>query len=588
MRNPFLLLGLGCLFLGWNAPNHSPPWPTLHLELFAGAGLCFICLAVLTLPSGGHARDDGDTKSPCPNPGRLPLPAIAWFWLAGSLLPVLQYLVGGLAFRGDAVVGLLYGLGVVLSLYVGALWAAQQGRARVLGALCLTIVIGGLAANGLALAQWLRLEAPGWWAMELIDERPFASLGQPNHFGLLMVMAVVAVTALFEAGLIQRRWVHALAVAFFGWGVWISQSRASALALLAVVGCWLLTRRRVRTRLRLCDVLVPTALWVLLSLAIAPIQELLLLETSGLRAPAEVGARQLIWAHYWAAITERPWLGYGFNQGVLALAEVAEQVQPSRNATFAHNVVLDLMTWFGIPLAVAVVVALAYWLLSWLRRHPDGDLMAQRHLVLAMWMALAIQSMLEFPFAHAYFLLPAALLAGSVTGVTMPVRAAASIRASRTAVVLAGGSWVLLAIFTWEYFQVESDFRANRFERANFANGARHGSATRPWILDQLGALNASAHFEIGPGMPVERIETLRVLARRFHILSTRLDYARALALNGRLVEAEAELVIIRSVYDAARYERIRQEWDTWLRAKQLIAERDSARRAKDEPELAG
>jgi|CXWL01.1.fsa_nt_gi hypothetical protein len=561
--------GLALLFLGWDAPSHYPPWPTFHLELFAAAGLCFICLAVFLMPPEERITGGTRTTTPCSTATRLALPLAARMWLVVAMLPVLQYLFGGLAFRGDAAIGLLYGLGVALSLYAGFLWAAQQGSARVVQALCVTFVIGGLAANGIALGQWLRLDTPGWWAMELIDDRPFANLGQPNHFGLLMVMAIVAVTALFETGAVQRRWVHALAVAFFGWGVWISQSRASALALLVIVGCWVLTRHRVPTRLRLADVLVATALWLLLSLAVAPIQEFLLLQTSGFRAPAEVGARQWIWLHYWAAIMERPWLGYGFNQGVLALAEVAGQVHPSRNATFAHNVVLDLMTWVGIPLALAMTAAMTSWLLSWLRRHPDRDLMAQRHWVFAIWMALAIQSMLEFPYAHAYFLLPAALLAGAVMGAPRSTPVAQSFRASRPAVALAAGAAALLVALSWEYFQIEEDFRVNRFERSHFANLEHHVPLTRPWVLDQLAALNASAHYEIKPGMPAAQINALHTLARRFHILSSRLDYAKALALNGRLNEAEAELLIIRSVYDPARYERIRRDWLLWLKSSQ-------------------
>lgn len=51
--------------------------------------------------------------------------------------------------------------------------------------------------------------------------------------------------------------------------------------------------------------------------------------------------------------------------------------------------------------------------------------------------------------------------------------------------------------------------------------------------------------------MPPERIEELQILARRFHLLPTRMDYAKALWLNGRQADAENEL-------------RIEREWQAW------------------------
>ena len=579
MRKLIVTLGLAGLFLGWNAPNHYPPWTAFHMELFCALGVGLLGAASFAGPL--LARLAGQSLPAPGQPGqivRLPLPLSARVWLLAALWPVLQWLAGGLAFRGDALIGLLYGLGVVMSLYVGHLWAAQQGASRVLRSLWLTVVAGALAADGLATLQWLRLGAPGWWAMELIDHRPYANFAQPNHFGLLMVMAIVAVTALFEMRAVQRRWVHGMAVAFFAWGVLISQSRASVLALGALVAMWLLTRHRVPTRLRLVDMVVGAALWLVLNLSVRPLQALLLLNPatpllSGAAMPVEAEPRQWIWLHFWAAIEQRPWAGYGFNQGVMALAEVSGQVHPSRNTVFAHNLVLDLMTWFGIPLALAAFGALCLWMAGWLRKTDEPALNAQRHWVFAIWLALLLQSMLEFPFAHAYFLLPAALLAGAI--LPLPPAAAllgdgASVRAGRWMQALFSATALLFGTLVSEYLQLESDFRFNRFERANFSRPVSHQSLETPWVLDQLAALNSSARIRIASGMPAAQLEELRRLARRFHILSIRLEYAKALALNGRGADATKEIQIIRSIYPPRLFDQIERDWRTWLQDKGL------------------
>ena len=567
MRNLILLCGLFGLFLGWNAPNHYPPWTAFHLEYFAAIGACLIGGAVLASKPAQRLLPQGAGRAIAAPIIRLPVPLSARLWMLAALVPVLQYFAGNLVFRGDAVIGLLYGLGVGLCIYAGCLWSAQEGSARVLRWLCLTVVIASLAANGVALGQWLCLSTPGWWAMELIDNRPYGSLGQPNHFGLLMVMAVVSVTALFEAGAVKSRGVYVLAVAYFGWGVHISQSRASALALLAVVALWLLTRKRVPTRLHPGFVVPATLAWCLVSLALPQLQEALLLSSTGFRSPAEVGTRPWIWLHFWEAITQRPWAGYGFNQGVMALSEVADRVHPSKNVVFAHNVVLDLMTWFGIPFALASTAAIGLWMSGWLRRTPDPALMAQRHIVFALWLALVLQSLLEFPYAHAYFLLPLALMAGAVThGAKLSRQASASmpLAASRGMVVLAFATTAALGLLGWEYFQLETEFRHHRFERANVGIRVERVALEPALILDQLSALNASAKVVVRAGMPADQLDTMRTLARRFHILSTRLEYAKALALNGRVAEAEHELRVIRSVYDERRGARIEREWRAW------------------------
>ena len=579
MRKLIVTLGLTGLFLGWNAPNHYPPWTAFHLELFCALGVGLLGAAAFAGPLLARLAGQSLPAAGQPDPiVRLPLPLPARIWLLAALWPVLQFLAGGLVFRGDALIGLLYGLGVVMSLYVGHLWAAQQGTSRVLRSLWITLVFGALAADGLATVQWLRLGAPGLWAMELIDHRPFANLGQPNHFGLLMVMAIVSVTALFEMRAVQRRWVHGLAVTFFAWGVLISQSRASVLALCALAVMWLLTRRRVPTRLRLVDLAAGATLWLVLNLSVQPLQELLLLSPSapllsGAPMPAEAEPRQWIWLHFWAAIQQRPWAGYGFNQGVMALAEVSNQVHPSRNTVFAHNLVLDLMTWFGIPLALAAFGALCLWMASWLRKADEPGLTAQRHWVFAIWLVLLLQSMLEFPFAHAYFLLPAALLAGATTPSPRAVTRLANgtaVRASRWMQAVAASTALLFGVLVWEYFQLESDFRFNRFERANFSTRVSHESLEAPWVLDQLAALNSSARIQIASGMPAAQLEELHRLARRFHILSIRLEYAKALALNGRGAEAAKEMQIIRSVYPSSRFEQIERDWRAWLKSQGL------------------
>ena len=554
MRQFLLFGGLVGLVLGWNMPNHYPLWTSFHGELAAALGLGLLFGALVWPQSAGVAS-------------RLPMPRAGWGWLFLALLPLAQFLGGDLVFRGDAALGLLYGLGAMLGLYAGCLWAAQAGRGSVLRWLWTAVLFGAIAAFAVAFSQWLHVAPGGWWATELIDSRPFGNFGQPNQFGLFMVWGIVAAVALFEMRRIEHRAILALVVAIFGIGIAISQSRSALVAIVLVAALWFVTRGRVGSRLRRRDVAVAVAVGLLLHFGLPWIEDHLYLSSvAEVRATFEVGPREAIWRHFIAAIAAHPWFGYGFGQGVMALSEVATRVAPSRNTIYAHNVVLDLATWYGVPIALALCAAFAAWMLGWLRRGANAALDMQRHLVFAVWLALVVQSLLEYPFAYAYFLLPAALLAGAISPLPEGVdeRGSPGVRAARWVIALAALAFALLATLAWEYLQLEDDFRAARFERYGYQNRPDHADLTNPIVLDQLAALNASAHFELRRGMPAEQIEQLHVLARRFHLLPTRVDYAKALWLNGRMAEAENELQIIRGVYPPSQFALIERDWRAW------------------------
>jgi O-antigen ligase len=567
MRSFFLFTGLVGLFLGWNLPNHYPLWTAFHGELLAAVGACTLFIGMLWSESAFAPQPKGVHAATELTPFKLPLAVRVWALLA--LLAPLQYLAGRLDFYGDALLGFLYALGVALSLYTGSLWAAQAGRATVLRALFLTLLVAALPAAGIALWQWVRLPTLGWWAMDLIESRPYGNFAQPNLFALSMVMGIVAATALFESRVLRHRASYALVLLFLGCGLIISESRAALLAVVAVAAFWFVARARVATRLQWYEMVSLLAAGWVLSRSLPSIEDALYLKAAVVRTVLDVGPREAIWLHFWAAIREHPWLGYGFGQGVLALRDVAMQVQPSRNTIYAHNVVLDLMAWFGIPIALALSAALAGWLLGWLRRRDgdDGEFAAHRHQVFAIWLALGVQSLLEFPYAHAFFLLPAALLAGAISAVpssTTRWEPARSYRASRLSLTLAALAITLLALTTWDYLQFESEFRANRFDKGKVGMPAEHVPHNGPVMLDQLALLNACSHIQVRSGMPADEIVQLGRAARRFHLLPSRIEYAKALALNGRGTEAQVELQMLRGVYHPDLWVQIERDWLGW------------------------
>lgn len=137
---------------------------------------------------------------------------------------------------------------------------------------------------------------------------------------------------------------------------------------------------------------------------------------------------------------------------------------------------------------------------------------------------------------------------------------------------LAAGAAALLVIVAADYFKIEEDFRATRFARANFIHRPKHEFSGNVVVLDQLARRIETAHYELRPGMPEHQINDLHAVARRFPELPIRMDYAKALALNGMRTRAEQELQIIRSLYAPTSFHLIVLDWEAWLKENEGLA----------------
>src|SRR5262249_20218614 len=103
--------------------------------------------------------------------------------------------------------------------------------------------------------------------------------------------------------------------------------------------------------------------------------------------------RGVMWAQIADGALQSPWLGYGWNS--TAAAQIAGSTRHPGNlsTSYAHNIVLDAIAWFGIPFGLLIVGVFAVW---WLRRAR-----AARGHVAVLTVALALpvlsHSLFEFP-----------------------------------------------------------------------------------------------------------------------------------------------------------------------------------------------
>jgi O-antigen ligase len=456
-------LAVGALSLAWCwlLPNHVPPWAGFHAD--AWSAIVLGCVAVYVL-----------IKAP---------DAIEWHGLsllAIAMLAVVtaQYSAGLVHSFGVAWINMAYLLGLLVALLAGSTWE-RVSRLQCADLLFIAVVVGAVLSVGIQIYQWLGLEAVGPWILRSSGPRPYANMVQPNQLASLLLLGVLG-CAWFN----RRGWMHGYVAIFLAmwllFGLALTASRTGWLNA-ALIGTAFVVWRRLPGMDRLSTTGIGLiAFYAACVFALPMLNELP--ATSGMAVelrPAMDNARVKLWATLIEATSLRPWFGFGWGQVGHAQFEMRiEQMLGGATLQNAHNLLLDLVLWMGIPLGLAVGGFLGWWALLAVRRVNN----VFQVLMLLFPAVLTIHAMLEYPLQYAYFLLPAGLMLGALNS-------SLGFRVLVQTPKWAGTLWVLmaaavLAITIRDYTRVETSFYGLRFEQRKIQTNI---PATPPdvWVLTQ-------------------------------------------------------------------------------------------------------
>ena len=532
-------LGLGLLCLAWLVPNHYRPWPSFHSEMVAAVGLTLLVLALLL---GGA--------------GPLLVPRMVG-WLASAMAVVwLQWVAGITVFFGDALTVSLYLLALAAAVVVGYTYAKGQPEPRrhLLVTLMALLIAGASASATIGMMQWFGLEgALGIFGVtNEIGERAIGNLAQANHLSTLLLMGCAALVYLYETRRLCGL-VCLLIGALLGSVLVLTASRSGLVGILVIAGYLLLRRWQGVCRIPAAVVLALVAAFLAATWALPYLSQVLLIGDRGISLSGSSGRIQM-WKQIGAGIAQQPWWGYGWNQTVRAQMAGAPSYPSDISTDYAHNVLLDLLAWNGIPLGLVFIAVGTYWLVSrmWRARGLDAVF------ALAVLLPFLVHSLVEYPFAYNYFLLPVGMMAGVIEASLAPGRPwVLSMRMS----VLGLACWVTLAgYFVYEYFLIEEDFRVTRFEGMRIGKTPVEYEPPSIHLASHMAAMLRATRYQAKPQMnPVELAELCRVGERfGYGVLSYR--YALALALNGEPDDASRVFAMIRAMYGPGYYAVVRAE----------------------------
>lgn len=546
------LAGVVLALASWLMPLHILPWVSWHSEVPA-------FLAVFLLVLGGltpRIWRKGGTEA------RISLPVSMLFWLALCLLVLMQWIYGQIVFAGDALILCLYFALCALAWGLG--YVANQGARPKDGPLqanlevvAWTLLAGASASAVIAMVQAFDVWETASWINRMPQlRRPGGNIGQPNQLATLLLMGMASLLFLYQC---KRLGHYAAGLLLFLMvvGLAATESRTGVLSMTLLAALWWWAARTdLSLRIKPWGVvagflafLVLYVNWPSLMSQVDPLAPVAQIN-------AKAGMRLVVWPQLMEAIALRPWTGWGLREVPAAHNAIVSGHVHSEPYSYAHNIVLDLALGVGIPLAILILGTVVLWL--WRRLRVSADL--QTCYCMAAVLPVAVHSMLEFPFAYAYFLAPAMFLLGSWEAMTS-AKAGLHFRV-RTAAALVG---VISAVAAWsviEYVRIEEDFRVVRFESLRLGKTPVEHERPRVLLLTQLDALLHAGRIEPKPEMSLETIELARKAALRYPWPATQNRYALSLALNGQPQEALRQLRVMRAQHGERTYRVIRENWE--------------------------
>ncbi|WP_044872145.1 O-antigen ligase family protein [Pseudomonas sp. LFM046] len=527
-----MILPLFLLSLSFLIPNHYLPWMSFYSEYLAFGFL-----------------------------------VSAWLWLMGQRLkvgisgilmillgavPFIQWKLDIVYFSGDALLFTCYLLAAALAAMLGRAASIRHDES-ILHALAWTFALTASASCAIAIAQWFDVIDSLMVLISGAGQRVTANLAQSNHLATLLMLGIASIFFLRQGNRIST-WSSTPWLIFLLLGVILTQSRTAWLCFLAFAVWWFVKmgRRSVISPASVAGLflfLMAGSIWVsdlaVFLRLIEPGHELDFMER------ASAMQRMALWGQAWHAISESPQLGYGAGQVAVAQVESSIAYPVQMLSLHTHNIVLDILLWFG-PAIGSVVIAFWFWRLITLAVKATS--LGAVYLMMCVG-AITLHGMLEYPLEYAYFLFPLFFILGileeqhGVWALSLPRYSTAA--AWCIALFLMSSVWR-------EYRLMEDDHRMLRFELARIGSSNAPGAIPEVHLLTQLAEMNSLARAVPRSDIPEVQMDGMRKVAFRYPYIPSLYRYAQALALNGRVDDSVDVLRRLRSIYGPRSFEEVK------------------------------
>ncbi|RZG88399.1 O-antigen ligase family protein [Acinetobacter sp. WCHAc060033] len=519
------------LLLAWLLPIHKIPWTTFGSEL-----LTFLSAIALL-----SAFINKDLKIPRPQIVALPI----------LIMPLIQFTFGQILYLSNALLCTAYIAMFWLMVSVGYnLATGEKGqREQVFKIFCVVVFTGATLSSVIAIFQWLGLQpylSP--FANVLSSSRPYANFAQPNNLATFICMGVFACLYFYEKRILPSL-VLIPATFIFLFTIALTQSRTAWVVCLFTLIYLSIKQFGKSKRLSFPKLLAWVTVFIIiisclpiLNQLIASATEHQVMQTASVVERASSGYLRLdMWNQALIAIGQHPWFGYGWNQ--TGMAQIAAfDLYPSHEwYKTAHNVILDLLIWNGVPIGGLIILYVVCWL-YWLNKGIREPVSIAASLMVC---AILIHALLEYPIHYAYFLLPLGFLLGMIQAQypnlpTVKLKSSVIVTVMIIGVMLVGVIYRDYIIYRQQsVFVSKKTLTASQKEVMDQEIYVLTQFKERVWWI----GLNPYTHMSD---------QQLQYIGRMVANLASAYDinkYAQVLAFNGKKAEAEHQLWILKTLH---------------------------------------
>lgn len=519
-------------------------------------------------------------------------PVLALVLLILAIIPWLQWMGGLIPTRGQASLSSAYLLGAAGVCAGGFIWHQLRGWS-VLNLLFAAVLLASLVNTGILLIQYADLypyddiSIPGVLILRIgSHQRPTGNIAQANIAGTLSLWGAIAAWWFMAHGKI--RWpVMVLASAYLMLALMLTQSRIAlinliCLAILSAFLVWSVGRNQyagksgstkhwfieIKPSLAWC---AQPLLWLLFALFCSLVLNWLKAELmwgQGIREGVfQDQLRSLVYRSFGQAALTQPWFGFGMTH-LTSVQMIAAPDGVAMNSYFfhSHNLVLDLILWFGIPVAVLLVLGLA--LMGWVFVRTARC--CRSIVALSMVFVFALHSMVELPHMWGIMLLPVCWVCGALYAHSSSNHSGGdhqrslqlpTIRVPRQmAMGLVCVCVTMLSVFWVDYLMIQREFWTLRMDNARI--GPRGLDRVEPAILlnhieNRIRLSRLSPQDLNNP----QKLPWIAQAAMGFPSPSTHFLYVKALALHSSSESTQEEMRRLNRLTSKRVLQKFERDW---------------------------
>lgn len=467
----------------------------------------------------------------------------------------LQLTLGLIVYADTALLGVYYLLvGYAINLACRTSTLEKDQLESLFNVIVWTTFAAGIFAGFIVLYQLFSLDYLTIFAMDHSSaSQLYGNIGQPNHTATLVIVSIVCALACYERKVIGKACLG-VACSFFLLTIVLVESRTGMLSLLALIGWWSISKKRVGLRLTLPAIVCGALIYVVLVLLTPTLKGWAgsgLVDRDLLRTGQESG--RLLAATQMLTALKMQWgLGYGFMQvsdaqSAAILAGVSG-VKLVENLIYSHNLFFDCLVWFGVPIGLLItLIAVRSMLQKILAVRTSLD-----WVLVACMLPILVHSFLEYPFAYSYFLFPFVFFFSLLERLTIKTESVFNVQRSVLNLhLLIRCSICLLAcmgaLISFEYLHLEENHRTARFNIAKIGKTAVDYEPYRPVLLHQLSDVNLAAFVDTNPGAyTIKDVQMLKKLTTTYPVFWIQARYIRMLINSGDYELAMRQLTILK------------------------------------------